>query len=117
MNESVAIAVQNDTIMGQQISMIESLRDGSVLAPQALVADVAASIEHSQVERGQLSLVSTARPTPTSVTMVPDVKHSVFDKVVEERGSTGIPTFGTQTAVTNRPKIEIVGEVCESCSA
>jgi ribonucleoside-diphosphate reductase alpha chain len=32
--------------------------------------------------------------------------------------SSGIPTFGgASIAVTNRPKIEIIGEACESCSA
>jgi ribonucleoside-diphosphate reductase alpha chain len=32
--------------------------------------------------------------------------------------SKGIPTFGgASIAVTNRPKIEIIGEACESCSA
>jgi hypothetical protein len=32
--------------------------------------------------------------------------------------SKGVPMFGeASTAVTNRPKIEIIGEACESCTA
>ena len=61
---------------------------------------------------------------PALASMVPNSASA------EERGSSGIPIFSTEkparttefvqsggVAVESRPKIEIVGEACESCSA
>jgi len=85
-------------------------------SPAALIADVAASIEHAQVEAGQMSLDPArdkSMPVPSVGTMVPNVP----ERVVLSRGSSGIPAFSEKAAVVNRPKIEVVGEQCESCSA
>lgn len=100
-----------------QMMAAESVRvelTESVESPAALVADVAASIEYNQVRAGQMSMPgSTPRAIPTPVS-------------VPERGSAGVPTFGKEKlAVVDRPfdlaqgkpKIEIIGEACESCSA
>ncbi|HUD03089.1 MAG TPA: ribonucleoside-diphosphate reductase subunit alpha [Candidatus Paceibacterota bacterium] len=45
------------------------------------------------------------------------IKEPVVSKGLPT-GNAGVPMFGdASTAVTNRPKIEIIGEACESCSA
>jgi ribonucleotide reductase alpha subunit len=83
-----------------------------VESPSMLIADVVASIEQKQVEAGQMQMPGTApHAVPTLAAMVPNSMPA------EERGTSGIPTFGAPVAVKSRPKIEIVGEACESCSA
>lgn len=70
------------------------------------VGEVVARLEQKAVAAGQaeMALVERAKAAPT-VTSAPAHINS------------GVPTFGETAAVTNRPKIEIVGEACESCSA
>jgi ribonucleoside-diphosphate reductase alpha chain len=46
------------------------------------------------------------------------VAQPVFAAAILPEAAKGIPKFGAESiAVTNRPKIEIIGEACESCSA
>jgi len=73
------------------------------------VGEVVAGIEQQQaaVAIGQMELIEMARQSPAKSAIEPVA-------VV----SSGIPSFGTAPlAVTNRPKVEVIGEVCESCSA
>jgi hypothetical protein len=75
-------------------------------SPREVVEEVVAVIENKQViEGGQIPFgyAGTAQPSPL--------------RPVEERGSAGIPNFSEKVAVKNRPKIEIIGDQCESCSA
>jgi ribonucleotide reductase alpha subunit len=75
-------------------------------SPREVVEEVAAAIEHKQVVEGkQIPFEYAGTPQPSSV------------KTLPERGSSGIPKFSQEAAVKNRPKIEVIGEQCESCSA
>lgn len=66
------------------------------------LGEVAAIIEQKQVDAGQLRMAYA--PVKKSDTPV-------------EYESKGVPAFGEKTVVANRPKIEILSEQCESCSA
>ncbi|MEK7612904.1 MAG: ribonucleoside-diphosphate reductase subunit alpha [Patescibacteria group bacterium] len=96
-------------------------------SPQALMADVAASIEQRQVEAGQLVMPSWApRAVPTAASMVPNSPPPMtstgipsFAKATEDE-----PTFGEKVHQpfdaaqgNSRPRVEILSEPCESCSA
>ncbi|HEY6019434.1 MAG TPA: hypothetical protein VIY48_05895, partial [Candidatus Paceibacterota bacterium] len=72
------------------------------------VGEVIARIEEKSVAAGQaeLELLERAKTAP------------VVNTTPATYVSSGVPTFGgASAAVANRPKIEIVGEACESCSA
>jgi ribonucleoside-diphosphate reductase alpha chain len=113
----------------EQPSLLAETTVEAVASPETLMADVAASIEHAQVEAGQMTMTAEPVAEPSPATMVPDLpagKAGVAPRVVLQRGASGIPSFGGEkVAVTlrsdsgqaNRPKIEVVGEQCESCSA
>lgn len=85
---------------------LEASADGTLAKSEIMsVAEVASVVEQQQIEAGQMELVERARTAPTlSAAPVPLV-------------SSGVPSFGEKTAVEHRPKIEVIGEVCESCSA
>ena len=72
------------------------------------VGEVIARIEEKAVAAGQadLNLLERAKTAPTIATA-----PAVYE-------SSGVPSFGdAPVAVMNRPKVEFVGEACESCSA
>ncbi len=71
------------------------------------VGEVAADVEKRQVEAGQMELIELARRAPRKTEL--DIPTAV--------PSIGVPSFGEKVAVEARPKIEIVSEACESCSA
>ena len=101
---------------------------GAFESPREIVSDVAASIEYDQVKAGQMSL-DPARDKTMPVPSAPVMTPEVAPRRVVPRGKIGIPSFAKasegEPAVVNRPfdsaqgkpKIEIVGEQCESCSA
>lgn len=75
------------------------------------VGEVVAGAEEVQIAAGQLELIELARQAPH----VGD--QGILQAESLARGSVGIPTFGTTTAVKQRPKLEVLSEPCESCSA
>jgi len=83
-------------------------------SPQALMADVVASLEHKQVEAGQMTMPTLV---PVAIPAQPQMVPNMPSPQTDPRGSAGVPSFGEKVAVKNRPKIEIIGEACESCSA
>ncbi|MBX4192278.1 ribonucleoside-diphosphate reductase subunit alpha [Candidatus Parcubacteria bacterium] len=97
-------------VLPRQLHEEPAMTAGLTASPIALVADVTASMEHKQVEAGQLTMPTLAPAlVPSQPQMTPNTTPPSWNK--------GIPTFGEKLAVTNRPKIEIIGEACESCSA
>ncbi len=70
------------------------------------VGEVVTVVETKQVEAGQLELIEQARKAPLKPGPAP----------LEPLVSNGVPSFGEKTVIAG-PKVEIIGEVCESCSA
>jgi ribonucleoside-diphosphate reductase alpha chain len=98
--ESVAVVRGGESMFASQTT-VEAQE-----SPREVVAEVAAAVEARQVLEGkQIPFEYAGTPQPSSVPSVP------------ERGVSGIPQFSEKAAVKNRPKIEIIGEQCESCSA
>jgi hypothetical protein len=63
-----------------------------------------------------------ARPTSNIMSMTTATnlapKTAPVAQAAPVMASKGIPSFGQgSTVVKNRPKIEVIGEACESCSA
>ncbi|MES2203301.1 MAG: ribonucleoside-diphosphate reductase subunit alpha [Patescibacteria group bacterium] len=73
------------------------------------VGQVVAEVEHRQMAAGQMAMAEMARKAPIIVQEAPVYQSS------------GVPAFGAAPAVaapaSTRPKVEIIGEACESCSA
>jgi ribonucleotide reductase alpha subunit len=70
------------------------------------IGEVATVVEIQQIEAGQLELIELAKKAPFKAAPAP----------LEPLVSNGVPSFGEKTVVAG-PKVEIIGEVCESCSA
>ena len=100
--ETVAV-VSQDTLMASAPAA-----EVSVMS----VGEVVADVEQAQVLAGQMELIERAKKAPYA-------EGSMFTETPEAGlgGSTGVPSFGEKIAVTNRPKLEVLSEVCESCSA
>lgn len=99
--ETVTVVTQ-DTLMASSPA-----QEVSVMS----VGEVVANVEHAQVQAGQLELIERAKQAPYA-------KDSMFaSPQAALGGSPGIPNFSEKAAVVNRPKIEVLSEVCESCSA
>lgn len=76
----------------------------SIPSPMS-VGEVAAIVEAKQVMAGQLELLERARQAASAPTAAPAPM------------SKGIPSFSQKTVESTKNKVEIIGEVCESCSA
>lgn len=77
------------------------------------VGEVVADVEQAQVAAGQMELIEAAKAAPYA-------EGSMFStpSPAAMGGSAGIPTLGgAPIAVKSRPKIEVLSEACESCSA
>jgi ribonucleoside-diphosphate reductase alpha chain len=96
--ETVTVAARG--VIGQAETMVVeqvSARASAAVASPVLMAEKAAVIASQPAYVASAAPVSPA-PKPMA--------------------SKGIPTFGSgSAAIKNRPKIEIIGEACESCSA
>jgi hypothetical protein len=75
----------------------------SIPSPMSM-GEVAAIVEAEQVRAGQMDLIEMAKKAPTIAT-------------APAYESKGVPSFGEKTVVSTLNKVEIIGEVCESCSA
>ena len=86
--------------------MVTVVREDALKSEIMSIGEVAASVEAVAMVAGQMELIESAKRAP--VRAAPETGYAV---------SAGVPSFGEKVAVQNRPKIEIIGEVCESCSA
>lgn len=97
-----AVIVQETVAVVTQDALISS--EASVPSPVS-IQEIAAAIEQKQIEEGQMQMA-----------YVP-AKQIQETPAYENKG---IPSFGAATVIKQdpaKPKIEIVGEACESCSA
>ena len=93
-----AVSVSTRGIIDESTSVGES-----VLSP--INVSGKSTVEYTHMAYAQV----TALPRTEGASKTPMPGHS---------HTSGIPKFGGESiAVTNRPKIEIIGEACESCSA
>jgi ribonucleoside-diphosphate reductase alpha chain len=99
-NTSVASGILVEEMVAVVANGLESSMPSEVMS----VADVATAIQSQQIEAGQMELIELARRAPATT--------SVAAPIV----SSGVPSFGEKTVIAG-PKVEIIGEVCESCSA
>lgn len=105
---SVVVEELVAVVQGNRIAEEAGMVRSTLSTPSGLmsVEEVAALLEQAQVSAGQLSIgASQAAEADPSAPYV----------------SSGVPSFGEKAVAApqagGRPKIEIVGEVCESCSA
>jgi len=105
-NDSVASqGVASSVVVEEIVAVItQGGLESSMPSEVMSVADVATAIQSQQIEAGQMELIELARKAPATT--------SVAAPIV----SSGIPSFGEKTVIAG-PKVEIIGEVCESCSA
>ena len=84
------------------------------------VGEVVADVEEAQVQAGQLELIAMARKAPFAESVQRTAAEgSMFNAPASALGgSSGIPVLGgAPIAIKSRPKIEVLSEACESCSA
>ncbi len=105
-NTSVASqGIASTVIVEEMVAVVRERTLESSTASQVMsVAEVATVIETQQVEAGQLELIELARRAP----LAPIAPGPIL--------KSGVPSFSEKTVVSG-PKVEIIGEVCESCSA
>ncbi len=95
-------------VIEEMVTVITSGLENSTLSQVMSIAEVASVVETQQVEAGQLELIELARKAPLAPRSLGEVGAPIL--------STGVPSFGEATVISG-PKVEIIGEVCESCSA
>jgi len=96
-NTSVASGIASTVIIEETV-LVESI-------PSSISSgEVAAIVEAQQVRAGQMELIEMARKA------APIATAPAYE-------SKGVPSFGEKTVVPLGNKVEVVGEVCESCSA
>jgi ribonucleoside-diphosphate reductase alpha chain len=101
-----AVVVEEMVTVVSRSGLESSASTQSIPSPLS-VNDVAAIVEAEAVRAGQLDLIEMARKA------APIASAPVYQ-------SKGVPSFGGATVVKHdptKPRIEIVGEACESCSA
>ena len=96
-NTSVASGIASTVIIEETV-LVESIP--SLMS----TGEVAAIVEAEQVRAGQMDLIEMARKA------APIATAPVYE-------SKGVPNFGEKTVVPIGNKVEVIGEVCESCSA
>ena len=103
--EEMVAVVRQDTLQAAADSA-EMASVSSVPSPVS-AGEVAAIVEAQQVRAGQLELIELAKKAPSAA--------ATPEPVVRK----GVPNFGAVVEKRDpiNPKVEIVGEVCESCSA
>lgn len=105
-------AAPSAIVVEEMVAVVSQGAETSLPSEVMGVAEVATVIEAQQVAAGQLELVERAKAAPLapqgSTLESPELRSNL---------SLGVPSFGEKVAVEHRPKIEVIGEVCESCSA
>jgi len=104
----VASQVASTVVVEEMVAVIAPNQATLESLSMESVGEVIARIEEKAVAQGQaeLNLMERAMAAPT-IAQAPAVYESA-----------GVPVFGgAPVAVANRPKVEFVGEACESCSA
>ena len=107
--QETPVVVSQDSLMAQAMHAQNAAEAVSMMN----VGQVVAEVENEQVAAGQLELIEAAKQAPYAA-------GSMFEAATASPlgGSAGIPSFGAgKVAVTNRPKLEVLSEPCESCSA
>jgi ribonucleotide reductase alpha subunit len=107
--QETAVVVTQDSLMAQAMHAKSAQEAVSMMS----VGEVVADVENAQVAAGQLELIEAAKQAPYAA-------GSMFEAAAASPlgGSAGVPSFGVEkVAVTNRPKLEVLSEPCESCSA
>jgi ribonucleoside-diphosphate reductase alpha chain len=105
------VAVVQDSLMAQAMHAQNAAEAVSMMSVGQVVADV----EQAQVLAGQMELIAEAKQAPYAPgSMFGAAAGAVASPI---GGSSGVPSFGEKVAVTNRPKLEVLSEPCESCSA
>ncbi len=97
--EMVAAVSKNDDPMAKTtVGAVQSMS----------VGEVAAIVEAEQVRAGQMDIIALAKTAPAAP--VPALQPMV---------KKGVPSFGAvvEKKSPGNPRVEIIGEVCESCSA
>ncbi|HEY4501743.1 MAG TPA: ribonucleoside-diphosphate reductase subunit alpha [Candidatus Paceibacterota bacterium] len=113
--ETVTVVTQ-DTLMAQATQAHNAAEAVSMMSVGQVVADV----EQAQVQAGQMELIEAAKKAPyAELAHGATAEGTIFaTPTAALGGSKGVPTFGgAPVAVANRPKIEVLSEPCESCSA
>jgi ribonucleoside-diphosphate reductase alpha chain len=89
--------------------------------PSAVIIEEMVAVVAQGAEASLPSDVSDEALAKSEVMSVGEVVTVVEAQAVQagqmELVSSGIPSFGEKIAVEHRPKIEVIGEACESCSA
>jgi ribonucleoside-diphosphate reductase alpha chain len=101
-----AMAGSASVVVEEMVAVVASGLEASTPSPIMSASEVATVIEAQQLQAGQLELIQRARTAPKAGEAEP-----------LPMATSGIPSFGEKTVVEHRPKIEVIGEVCESCSA
>jgi ribonucleoside-diphosphate reductase alpha chain len=110
-NTSVASGVTSTIIVEELVVVNESLpapleAEGFLTGVPSSMSqgEVAAIVEAEAVRAGQMDLIAMAKKA------LPIATAPAYE-------SKGIPGFGEKTVVPIANKVEVIGEVCESCSA
>lgn len=86
---------------------------GSTLSPLSVRSSMLSEAPEMAYAPQPISAILEARPVQATPQPAPAAASSSLPA-----GHAGIPSFGSEsTAIKNRPKIEVIGEACESCSA
>ncbi|HWB33843.1 MAG TPA: ribonucleoside-diphosphate reductase subunit alpha [Candidatus Paceibacterota bacterium] len=104
------------TVMIEETVVVASTRESDPLLSQASGQSMPSPLHMSSS-----TMVAEAPEmayAPTRISTVLEA-HQPMEQAAQpiQEASKGIPSFGGATIVKNRPKIEVIGEACESCSA
>ncbi len=106
--ETVSVTTQ-DTLMAQATQAHNAAEAVALMS----VGEVVANVESEQVQAGQMELIEQARKAPYA-----DGSIFATPSPATMSGSSGVPTLGgAPIAIKSRPKLEVLSEPCESCSA
>lgn len=113
--ETVTVVTKQDALIAQAMHATNAEEAVALMS----VGEVVANVEEAQVAAGQLELIELAKKAPfaESVQSAMIESHMFNALPTHVGGSSGVPTFGEAVAVKSRPKIEVLSEPCESCSA
>jgi ribonucleoside-diphosphate reductase alpha chain len=108
-------AVQN----GQPVASSVALEETIAVLPRQAHEEPAMEAKGSVHASGSpMTIYEASGASGPTVASPIKVSQTVIAAATIPQASKGIPTFGgAPTVVQNRPKIEIIGEACESCSA
>jgi len=95
-----------------------AVQNGQSVPSAVIIEETIAVLPRQPHEEPSMIATSFVKTSAEPVLSTVKVAQPIIAAAVMPQASKGIPTFGgAPIAVTNRPKIEIIGEACESCSA